>query len=215
MDGMQALKCDFCGGRLIVDDSREFATCEMCGTKYMKTTIQQKIQDIRGSVTVEGEVQVKQVDFTIRGGTLERYNGSSTEVTIPDNVTFIGDEAFKDCKGLQRVLFPKTLVGIGKKAFYNCVSLVSVSIPASVNNIGYSAFESCTSLVQVIISANLQKDLYAFKGSPWYTQISNGFKAHGLCAFCGGQFKGFLEKRCMVCHRLKNYGWDKSPIYKY
>lgn len=57
MKSMEALKCDFCGGGLIIDDSREFAKCEFCGTKYMKSTLQQKIQEIRGCVKVEGAVE--------------------------------------------------------------------------------------------------------------------------------------------------------------
>ena len=54
---MKALRCDFCGAGLIMDKSREFATCEFCGTKYMKETIQDKIQEIRGQVTVAGAVE--------------------------------------------------------------------------------------------------------------------------------------------------------------
>ncbi len=42
---MEALRCDFCNGSLVIDDSREFAVCEFCGTKYTKTTLQAKIQE--------------------------------------------------------------------------------------------------------------------------------------------------------------------------
>lgn len=54
---MKALKCDFCSGPLIMDKSREFATCEFCGTKYTKETVQDKIQEIKGSVKIEGAVE--------------------------------------------------------------------------------------------------------------------------------------------------------------
>lgn len=54
---MKALRCDFCGANLVMDPSREFATCEYCGTKYMKETIQQKIQEIRGEVKISGAVE--------------------------------------------------------------------------------------------------------------------------------------------------------------
>lgn len=57
MKSMEALKCDFCGGGLIIDDSREFAKCEFCGTKYMANTLRAKIQEIRGTVKVEGAVE--------------------------------------------------------------------------------------------------------------------------------------------------------------
>ena len=54
---MEALNCDFCGGGLIIDDSREFAKCEFCGTKYMASTLRAKIQEIKGTVKVEGAVE--------------------------------------------------------------------------------------------------------------------------------------------------------------
>lgn len=54
---MKALRCDFCNGNLIMDRSREFATCEFCGTKYTKETVQDKIQEIRGTVKIEGAVE--------------------------------------------------------------------------------------------------------------------------------------------------------------
>ena len=54
---MKPLRCDFCGGQLVMDESREFAVCEFCGTKYMKETVQQKIQEICGQVSVVGAVE--------------------------------------------------------------------------------------------------------------------------------------------------------------
>lgn len=54
---MKPLRCDFCNGQLVMDKSREFAVCEFCGTKYMKETIQDKIQEIRGQVSITGAVE--------------------------------------------------------------------------------------------------------------------------------------------------------------
>lgn len=202
MNLMEALKCDFCGGRLVMDDSREFATCEMCGTKYMKTTIQQKIQEIRGSVAIEGDVSVKQADFIIRGGVLEKYNGASTDVVIPNIVTYIGDGAFENCLGIKSVIIPDTVEVIGCKAFYACVNLVSIDIPSSVNEIGYQAFTNCTSLEQVKIEAKHQRFLPVFSGSPWYNRASFYFKRNGLCRYCGGKFIGSgTAIVCSVCGR--------------
>ena len=57
MKSIETLKCDFCGGSLTIDDSREFAKCEFCGTKYMASTLRAKIQEIRGTVNVDGAVE--------------------------------------------------------------------------------------------------------------------------------------------------------------
>ncbi len=57
MSSFNALRCDFCDGNLVIDDSREFAICEFCGTKYMASTLRAKIQEIRGTVKVDGAVE--------------------------------------------------------------------------------------------------------------------------------------------------------------
>ncbi|MBR1482217.1 MAG: hypothetical protein IJ598_04505 [Ruminococcus sp.] len=57
MSTFNALRCDFCNGGLVIDDSREFAVCEFCGTKYMASTLRAKIQEFRGTVNVEGAVE--------------------------------------------------------------------------------------------------------------------------------------------------------------
>lgn len=57
MSTFGALKCDFCNGGLIIDNSQEFAVCEYCGTKYMASTLRDKIQEIKGTVNIEGAVE--------------------------------------------------------------------------------------------------------------------------------------------------------------
>ncbi|MBP3632943.1 MAG: hypothetical protein J6J43_00015 [Oscillospiraceae bacterium] len=55
---MQTFICDICGGTLMMDKSGETAVCEFCGLKYPKARLQEKIQEIKGSVKVEGPVEV-------------------------------------------------------------------------------------------------------------------------------------------------------------
>ncbi|WP_406032157.1 leucine-rich repeat domain-containing protein, partial [Treponema saccharophilum] len=57
---------------------------------------------------------------------------SATSVTIPDGVTQIGENAFKDCTSLSSVLIPESVTEIGRFAFHNCAALSSLSIPTSV-----------------------------------------------------------------------------------
>lgn len=54
---MQALRCDLCNAGLVMDASGEFATCEYCGTKYLTDRLRAKIQEIKGTVKVEGPVE--------------------------------------------------------------------------------------------------------------------------------------------------------------
>lgn len=105
-------------------------------------------------------------DFEIKGGVLVKYKGNSADVTIPDGVKKIGDEAFYNCSGLKNVVIPNSVSSIGDYAFNYCDELTSVSIPNSVTSIGQSAFDGCSGLTSVTIPSSV---------------ISIGFNAFGSC----------------------------------
>lgn len=159
-EGMTPLKCDICGGPLVMDISGEFAACEHCGTKYMRNYLQQKIF---GAVTIQGNVATRPADFTILAGVLQKYSGESTDVVIPDNVTKIADEVFKGT-GICSVVIPDSVTHIGKNAFAS-TQLKELVIPDSVVEIGYEAF-SCSELRSVQLSNSLKELAYkVFYGS--------------------------------------------------
>ncbi len=59
---------------------------------------------------------------------------------IPDTVTAIGDNAFRYCTALRRILIPGSVSEIGAYAFDGCTALKSVVVPATVRSIGRYAF---------------------------------------------------------------------------
>jgi len=65
-------------------------------------------------------------------------------VTIPNNVSSIGDVAFYQCTSLTSVKIPNSVTSIGWGAFYGCTSLTSVTIGNGVTTIGSGAFEGCS-----------------------------------------------------------------------
>ena len=71
----------------------------------------------------------------------ECTNKKIAEVVIPNSVTKIGEEAFKNCTSLTSVVIPNSVTEIRRGAFYNCTGLTSVVIPDSVTEIGWGAFE--------------------------------------------------------------------------
>ena len=75
----------------------------------------------------------------------------STNVVIPDRVTSIADEAFKD-KALTSVEFPEGLMTIGASAFQGN-NLTSILIPESVVSIGDNAFSGNSDLGLVFLSS--------------------------------------------------------------
>jgi hypothetical protein len=59
----------------------------------------------------------------------------ATSITIPNDVTSIGHNAFDGCSSLTSITIPSSVTSIGSNAFYNCSSLATVTIDsASVAN---------------------------------------------------------------------------------
>ena len=74
------------------------------------------------------------------------YENGKGVITFDDNVTSIGDSAFRYCSGLTSVTIPDSVTSIGESAFYECSSLTSVTIPDSITSVRDGAFASCSSL---------------------------------------------------------------------
>jgi hypothetical protein len=78
------------------------------------------------------------------------------KVIIPDGVVRIENEAFKNCKYLEKIEIPSTLEYIGNDAFSGCTSLTDIVIPEGVTHIYEGAFQSCISLKEIIIPSTVQ-----------------------------------------------------------
>ena len=75
-------------------------------------------------------------------------------VVIPNTVTSIAKEAFKQNANVTAVSFGGALTGnltIGESAFYQCKVLTSVTLPAGVTEIGRFAFYQCAKLESLVI----------------------------------------------------------------
>ena len=94
------------------------------------------------------------VNFVIENGVLKKYNGWQTFVEIPDTVTAIGDEAFKNNTSMVSVSIPDSVKSIGDSAFYGCTSLLGVVIPDSVEKIASYAFQKCSKLASAYLPVN-------------------------------------------------------------
>ena len=98
------------------------------------------------------------LEYLIENGILYRYTGTDehTEVSIPEGVISIADEAFLNNEWISRVTIPDTVTKIGSRVFYGCSSLKSVRMEDSVTEIGGDVFRQCTSLMHVRLSNSLQ-----------------------------------------------------------
>ena len=70
-------------------------------------------------------------------------------ITIPNGVTIICDEAFKGCSSLERITLPDGVRYVGYMAFNLCSSLESIVIPKSLSIVCSSAFYYCNALTTV------------------------------------------------------------------
>lgn len=125
-------------------------------------------------------------DFIIENGVLIDYRRAYEHVTIPDNVTSIGYQAFKNCESLTSIVIPDSVTNIGKYAFEDCTNLTSVTIGNSVTRIGECAFGGCTSLASIEIPSSVEIiDGWAFSycDSLKSITIGNGVTSIGEEAF--------------------------------
>ena len=74
-------------------------------------------------------------------------------IAIPNNVTSIGNGAFRNCTSMTSVTIPNSVTSIGYCAFYDCTRLTSVTIPNSVTIIGYCAFQLCEGLTSLVFES--------------------------------------------------------------
>ena len=226
-----ALRCDVCNGSLTMQPGGELAICDYCGTKYALPRLREKIQEIRGTVSVAGVVKTTSADFDIQAGVLLHYRGIDTEVVIPDDVREIGSQCFSGMHYLTSVTFPKGLKRIADRAFANCTGLTQITFPEGLVSIGESAFERCYGLTHITFPqktpefegrfsgpfadccnlrvVNPKKDywgiirgFWSVPPSPW---LKSYFMRHGKCLYCGGEFEGLFWKQCRDCGQRKNY----------
>jgi hypothetical protein len=96
-------------------------------------------------------------------GCSPHINTRLTSISLPTNITSIGDHAFANCKNLTGTLtIPSTVTYIGSTAFGGCSFTGTLTIPSSVTYIGSRAFGGCSISTITIPSSVTYIGDYAF-----------------------------------------------------
>jgi hypothetical protein len=93
--------------------------------------------------------------------TVLKFYGGSSEFTVPDGITEIGDWCFGPSNGLKKVVLPDSVKKIGKRAFNGREELEYVWIPDSVVEIGEWAFWGCPSNLVIYGASGSYAEKYA------------------------------------------------------
>ncbi len=102
-------------------------------------------------------------------------NKSSTTYTIPNSVTWVMSQAFRNCDNLEKIKLPEFIHEISYGCFAECDKLNNVVIPNGVEEIYSSAFENCKSLTNITFSNNTRNyGSSIFEGTPWYNDQPDG-----------------------------------------
>ena len=112
-------------------------------------------------------------DFVVENGVLKQYAGSKRSVVVPEGVTEIAEDVFREgkeavldcgwCNGfryksfrkkgsLRSVMLPSTLKVIRPNAFRGCSALCLVELPDGLEEISELAFFDCARLKEIKIS---------------------------------------------------------------
>ena len=113
---------------------------------YVNFEQDEKITGGRIITKYNGSASVLDLKTIFAGQNIVRIGASAfaehdtiTEVILPDTVTSIGMDAFRDCSSLEKITFSSSLNVISVKAFFGC-RLSDITLPASCTSIAVDAF---------------------------------------------------------------------------
>ena len=128
--------------------AKAFESCQYLADVYAKSLESWlKIDfatDSTQSITSHPNVYAK-LHFTDENG------NELKELKIPEGVTAIQDNTFRNATNLTSVYIPEGVTHIGDNAFNNCTKITAVTLPMSLEYIGRDAFYGCTSLKDVTV----------------------------------------------------------------
>lgn len=194
-------RCEYLKSFTAYDGLTNIGTGAFYGCSKLESVSLPSTLSAVGAYAFDGTPYLKNAgEYAVAGdGVLLRYQGSDTEielpdtikriashafvssklrsVTIPESVYAIDAYAFADCTGLETVQNSEGLVTIGDGAFRGCKSLAQFKTPESLSYIGQLAFNGDSAINNAVLRGDhLTVSYNAFKGcdSMRYVLLSDG-----------------------------------------
>jgi hypothetical protein len=102
-----------------------------------------------GAITIPDIVTYNNQSYTVTAIGSKAFLGARlTALTLPNTITSIGGAAFYDHRGITSLELPN-LQSIGNEAFRFCSSIEKVVIPECINSLGITAFQRCIALREI------------------------------------------------------------------
>ena len=133
----------------------EFAAVDATGLVTAQAPGEARISVTADGLTAVCEITVEDLpEFVIEDGILVAYNGSATELVVPEGVVEIADHFLAENETIEKLILPDGLKKIGEKAFYGCKNLKEIEFPATLTEIGDETFSACDQLEKAQFKAD-------------------------------------------------------------
>lgn len=104
----------------------------------------------------EADAATSASDFKMEGTTLVKYLGTDKTVSVPATVEVIGQDAFDENDGIEKVILPDSVTKIEAYAFWGCDNLHTVVLGGGLSEVGDFAFANCKGLEEMKLPENIR-----------------------------------------------------------
>lgn len=178
--------CTPLGGLLPEAEAAEIVESGICGENMTWTL------DSEGTLTISGAGDMEDFELAASSRPWGRYLSNIEAIVIQNGITSIGDYAFSivtnsDNDYIKSVSIPSSVTRIGDNAFRNCGGLENITISDNVTEVGKGAFEGAGLRSVTVGNGITELPDSAFAGCSSLTDVtlSEGLKVISTSAFWG------------------------------